>query len=181
MRSKFLLGLVVCLNIWACGSEPDLSVLSTLRGEGGLSYVESKSKWSELKNQNGNSYTYQTTFQSWVGFGHTTEIKVKDGVVVARSYQEFSIDQRTGKRTVTDTYQEEGSELGIHEIGAELLTIDELYTACSTSFLIVNQEDNTLYFETADNGLMTTCGYVPNGCVDDCYRGIRINAFEWDE
>jgi hypothetical protein len=40
----------------------ELSVLTTLVSENGLSYSESLDNWSELKNNNGNSYIYQTAF-----------------------------------------------------------------------------------------------------------------------
>tara|TARA_R110000851_G_scaffold279768_1_gene433063 strand:- start:472 stop:612 length:141 start_codon:yes stop_codon:yes gene_type:complete len=44
---------------------------------------------------------------------------------------------------------------------------------------VVDKEKNTLYFETEINGIMTLCGFVPNGCADDCYQGISIDSFEW--
>ncbi|NLD50989.1 MAG: hypothetical protein GX660_27920, partial [Clostridiaceae bacterium] len=62
------------------------SVLTTLKGDSGISYNESLSKWRELKLINGNSYTYQTTFISWTGFSNITELKIEDGIVTSRIY-----------------------------------------------------------------------------------------------
>ncbi len=156
----------------------EISILTTLTGERGLSYNESIDKWTELKKINGNSYVYQTTFISWTGSKNTTEIKVKNGKVTSRIYQGFIIDDNGNK--AVDSFIENSNELGNHLEGAEPLTIDELYTSCASDYLIVDQKNNTLYFETdTNNGLITLCGFVPNGCADDCYRGIRISSFTW--
>ncbi|NRA93240.1 MAG: hypothetical protein HRU26_11250 [Psychroserpens sp.] len=156
-----------------------LSVLTSLKGENELSYNESLHKWTDLKRVNGSSYIYQTTFLSWAGFGSTTELKIVDGKVTARVYEGFSTDEQTGERTITDSYEEGEETLGSHEKGASPLTIDELYKSCASDYLIVDIENNTLYFETEINGLMTLCGFVPNGCADDCYQGISIDSFDW--
>ncbi len=162
-------------------NKSELSVLTSLQGENGFSYNESLNKWTELKNNNGNSYIYQTTFVSWTGFGSTTELKVIDDKVAARIYQEFSTNEQTGEREITDSYTENWDDVGDHEKGASPLTIDELYNSCAGEYLVIDEEKNTLYFETTVNGLMTLCGFVPNGCVDDCYRGISIDSFDWIE
>lgn len=157
----------------------ELSALTSLKGENGLSYNESLNKWTDLKKVNGSSYIYQTTFLSWAGFGSTTELKIVDGKVTARIYEGFSTDEQTGERTITDSYEEDEETLGSHEKGATPLTIDELYNSCASDYLIVDIKNNTLYFETEINGLMTLCGFVPNGCADDCYQGISIDSFDW--
>jgi len=157
----------------------ELSVLTSLKGENGLSYNESLNKWTELKKDNGNSYIYQTTFLSWTGFGRTTELKIIEGKVTSRIYQEFSTDEQTGERVITDSYTENENDLGNHEKGAIPLTIDELYSSCAGDYLIVDEEKNTLYFETEINGLVALCGFVPDGCVDDCFQGISIDSFDW--
>ena len=150
-----------------------------LTGDSGINYKESLAKWNELKTINGNSYSYQTTFVSWVGFGSITELKVEDGKVTARSYQEFSINDSTGQKETQAIYSETKSDLGSHQKGAKPLTIDELYESCAKEYLIVDTDDNTLFFDTELNGTMNLCGFVPNNCADDCYSGIKINSFEW--
>jgi hypothetical protein len=69
--------------------------------------------------------------------------------------------------------------LGVHKNGALPVTVDELYSTCASEYLTVDAINNTIYFETELKGLMTLCGFVPKGCLDDCYNGVRINYFDW--
>lgn len=181
MNTKILIFFSFTLTIFSCKKDNTngLSILTTLTGESGLTYNQSQASWLELKNQNGNSYLYQTTFTSWTGFGSTTELKVINGEVVSRIYQEYTIDGGTGNKEITDSYTETSADLGTHTQGAAPLTIDELYESCAADYLTVDENDNTIYFETEGGGLMTLCGFVPNNCADDCFEGIRITAFEW--
>ncbi len=181
MQRLLILLLITTLMSCEKNETNKLSVLTTLKGESGLSYNESLSKWAGLKSKNGNTYVYQTTFTSWTGFGSVTELKVIDGIVTSRIYQEFETNETNGQHEIIDSYSETKVDLGIHEKGAKPLTIDELYNTCASEYLIVDEKNNTLYFETELNGLMTMCGFVPNGCMDDCYRGISINSFKWIE
>jgi hypothetical protein len=155
-----------------------LSVLTTLQSEHGLTYEQSSNKWHQLREQNGNSYVYQTTFASWTGSGNTTELKIENGVVTSRIYEEFTT-LGDGSKKVLDFYREDSGTLGTHAKGAALLTIDGLYETCAKDYLVADEQNNTIYFETAPDGLLTLCGFVPKECVDDCYTGVRIHAFEW--
>lgn len=181
MKTNRLFPLIFMVILMSCEKNNDdkSSVLTTLKGESGFNYNESFAKWTELKNKNGNSYIYQTTFFSWTGFGSTTELKIEEGVVISRDYQEFITNETTGQREIIDTYTETETNLGSHEKGANLLSIDDLYNSCASEYLIVDTEKNTLYFETELDGLMTLCGFVPDGCMDDCFRGVRIDSFKW--
>lgn len=166
--------------LMSCENSNDkLSVLTTLKGESGLTYNESLTQWSELKNLNGDSYIYQTTFISWAGFGNITELKIESGIVTSRTYQGFITNEANGQKEIIETYTETLTNLGSHEKGASPLTIDDLYNSCASEYLTVDLENNTLYFETELDGLMTLCGFVPNGCMDDCFRGVEINSLEW--
>ena len=78
---------------------------------------------------------------------------------------------------IIDSYTEGHLNLGTHEKGADVLTIDQLYERLAEYF--TDEENNTTYFETSPDGIVTLCGYVPDECVDDCFKGIRINAFAW--
>lgn len=183
MKTNRLFFLILIVILISCekNNKDGLSVLTTLKGESGLSYNESLKQWTELKKQNGNSYIYQTTFVSWTGFGSTTELKIEDGIVTSRIYQEFETNATNGQHEIIDTFTETEDDLGSHEKGATPLTIDDLYNSCAGEYLIVDEENNTLIFEAELNGLMTLCGFVPIGCMDDCFRGVRINSFEWVE
>lgn len=181
---KKLLSIVAFFLIFSCESNDDapenqLSALTTLESQEGISYTESIDAWNTLKTNNGNSYSYQTYFISFTGFGSTTELKVINNVVTTRIYQEFSTDQMTGERDIIDSFTETGSQLGTNPKGATPLTIDQLYSTCAADYLVVDENENTIYFQTATNGLMTLCGFFPNNCADDCFEGITISAFDW--
>ncbi len=183
MKKLLFLGLIL---LFSCKKSDDsienrLSELTHLSGHNGISYSESYDKWSYLKNQNGNSYVYQTTFSSWTGFSCTTELKIINGEVVSRIYQEYHVDYPNNPHEIIDTYLETKNDLGTHDKGAAPMTIDELYASCASDYLVVDEENNNIYFQTEINGLMTICGFVPKGCADDCYRGITINSFDWIE
>ena len=185
MKIYFNILLACTFLLISCDSDDDatridnLSTLTDLNGETGLSYDESLSEWEALKNDNGKSYIYQTDIISFTGNGSTTEIKVIDNSVVSRIYQAFNINGETGERSITATYSENEAALGTNEEGAAPLTIDELYNSCASEYLIVDQENNTIYFQTEVNGLLTLCGFVPNNCADDCFSGVSIKAFDW--
>ncbi|MGA9326262.1 MAG: hypothetical protein WBV47_09460, partial [Salegentibacter sp.] len=66
-----------------------------------------------------------------------------------------------------------------HEEGAEALNIDELYDVCISKYLVVSPAENTVYFNTWGEGVISTCGYVPDGCMDDCFIGFEMSHFEW--
>ncbi len=174
-----LLLLIVSCNSDDNSSENQISTLTSLESQIGLSYAESIDAWNELKTNNGTSYRYQTTFSSFTGFGSVTELTVTNDVVTTRVYQEFSTDEVTGEQQIIDSYTETGSQLGNNAKGATPLTIDQLYASCAAESLIVDATANTIYFQTAVNGLMTLCGFVPDFCADDCYEGIRIDSFDW--
>lgn len=169
--SKFLL-LFLLIGLLSCKKDDDNKTTYL------VNYKKSLNTWNELKAENGNSYTYKTTFISWVGGGSTTELKVENGKVTGRNYQQFIIDN-AGQRTVIDSYTETELEVGTHEKGARPLTIDQLYSSCIGEYLVVDDKTNTIYFETDANGIMTSCGFVPDNCADDCFSGVTINGLNW--
>lgn len=181
---KRLIYLFLLVFLISCDKEDhsgviETSLLTSLTGDSGLSYNESKDKWNVLKSKHGKSYIYQTSVTSWSGYSYITEIKVIDDIVTSRIYQEFRVDNTNGNKEVIDSYNESINDLGSHEEGAAPLTIDELYNICASEYLVIDEENNTLYFKTELNGLMTLCGFVPDGCMDDCFKGISINSFDW--
>lgn len=155
--------------------EPEILLLT---GEHGTKYNKSNATWSELKQEKGNSYNYQVSFSSWTGFTTATTLTVEKGKVIQRRYEEYVLTE-TGEKDISDAYTETKDLLGSNEKGAEVLTIDELYGACASEYLAVDEKENSLFFDTQDNGIMRLCGYNPNDCADDCFKGVRISAFEW--
>lgn len=176
--------IVLFVFLFSCDSNDDspenqISTLTALESEESRSYTESIDAWNALKNDNGTSYRYQTDFISFTGFGSTTELTVINNIVTSRIYEEFSTNEMTGEREIIDSYTETTANLGSNPKGATPLTIDQLYTTCAADYLVVDENENTIYFETATNGLMTLCGFFPNNCADDCFEGITISAFDW--
>ena len=169
--------LITFIFVLSCDSGEGL--LDELLSKNELSYIQSFNQWDDLKKDNGNSYVYKTTFISWTGYGHTTELRVENGIVVSRDFEEFRINFSTQQNEIIETYSESFDELGSHEKGATPRTIDELYNSCAKKYLKVNKKKNTIYFETEENGLMKSCGFVPNECIDDCYISVNISSFEW--
>lgn len=158
---------------------PSISLLSNLKSKRSIPFNESLNHWNELKKTNGDSYIYETTFVSWTGYGETTELTIENDIVVSRKYEGFVIDGASGQKEITDSYIELSSDLGSNNYGAEPRTIDELYQTCLKDILVADERNNTIYFETAANGLMTLCGYRPKNCADDCLFRVSIDAFAW--
>jgi hypothetical protein len=134
--------------------------------------------WNKLKIANGNSYKYTSTSISWALITRNTELKIEDGVVTGRDYEEITFDG-AGGREITDSYSETGADLGSHTQGAGLLTIDDLYSSCLGEYLTVDPSRNAIYFVMLPNGIIDVCGFVPDNCADDCFQGVMVNGFEW--
>lgn len=142
-------------------------------------FEKSYSALSDFKKETNNSYKYTTTFHSWIGFGWETTIVVSNGTVTQRQFKYIN----AGK-IVNDIPEEElqwtenGSEIGNHKnIGSDPLTLDEIYAKAKQEWLLKRDNVET-HFETNNNGLISTCGYVNNGCQDDCFIGIHIKTIE---
>ncbi|BDD05193.1 hypothetical protein [Aureibacter tunicatorum] len=144
-----------------------------------LTYEESIEKWEILKAENSDGYSYKIEFQSFAGFGNVTEIIVESGEVVERNYQEYTRDLNTNEKNIVEEYNEKGASVGSHEKGFSPLTIDELYETCLQDYLEVDSEANQITFETNDLGIISTCGYFPYNCADDCFIGFSMSSFEW--
>ena len=176
-RQPFLL-LIFLLALWSCEKDSS-SVYSTLKGESGITYDQSFSQWQKLKAKNGISYVYTLSFQSWTGLRSSTTLTVENGFVSQRSYTEYLINYPENEIVVSDSYTETGDDLGSHDKGVPLFTIDDLYDTCAKDYLVVDNSNNTLYFETDEKGIINTCGYVPDNCADDCFVGVNIDSFSW--
>ena len=139
-----------------------------------IAYQNSLATWNTLKIQYDDCYSYSSRYTSWVGSSATTTINIEDGIVVQRSYQGFDVNG-----AVTSSYVEtESAEIGSNLSGAEAKTMDEIYTDCS-DYLVKSQDDNYVYFETDEYGLISLCGHTPKNCADDCFIGDRITTFDF--
>ena len=170
---------LISLLLTSCSADAMQSKLN-VEGEHGFDFRESRTAWKNLKKQHGDSYMYRVLEQSFTGHGSETTIEVLEGKVKARFYVAFIISDEDGSKTITDSYEEtHKKDIGSHSLGAPPLTIDQLYSTCLSKYLTVDHDANEVYFETNEDGVMMLCGFVPVGCQDDCYRGIRISEFSW--
>ncbi|MBL7558876.1 hypothetical protein JAO71_03585 [Olleya sp. YSTF-M6] len=138
----------------------------------------SQKTWLNFKESSNNSYKYIVTLGSWVGFVWETTIIVENGIVTQRDF-EYTVTDGISTDIQPDEIQwtETGSEIGSHENGAEPITLDEVYDKAQNDWLI-ERSNTTTYFETENNGMISTCGYENNQCEDDCFIGIRIKVIE---
>jgi len=178
MMKYLYLPVFVCLaTLWSC--EEDSSDYTSKKGNSGITYEESFSQWEQLKVINGDSYAFTVSSQSWTGYQSTTTLTVTDGHVTGRSYRAFSVSHPENEETIYEEWTETGDNLGRHANGVPLVTIDDLYETCLKDYLVADELNNTLYFNTDPTGIINTCGYVPDDCTDDCYIGINIDSFSW--
>lgn len=164
MKKPYLLLIVICMCLFACKKD-----------EIGNKVDASNQKWVAFKNNSDNSYTY-TAYNSSV-FGSYTETKftIKNGKITAREYLSGYYKSPGDSLTVIRTWSENESTLNVHsDVGHELLTLDEVYNKAKTVWLKADPAKNDIYFEAANEGMISEAGYVPKGCQDDCFNGIHI-------
>ena len=144
-------------------------------------FNSSQRQWELLKKMNGNSYTYITSFGSWTGYSTKTTIHVENDIIASREcvVTFYNYENEALSIDTIEHYIESAHEIGTHDIGANPLTVDELYDTCVKEYLNVSTKNNTIFLETNEDGLLNLCGFVPDNCVDDCYRGIRIDTIMW--
>lgn len=141
-------------------------------------FEKSQNEWEKFKTTSGNSYQYTVVSSSWVGLSFQTVITVNNGQVVQRKFtlmipvdwtQEIPADQKE--------WTENENEINSHPQSgaADAVTLDEIYTRAKNDWLKKRSDVNT-FFETKHNGLISSCGYEINGCVDDCFVGINITS-----
>jgi len=137
-------------------------------------YSTSYKAWTKFKSSVNNSYEYAVTSASWTGYATETIITVKDGKVVQRAFLAKTINGSTGATTIVKQWTEHSTTLNTHNEGAETLTMDEVYIKAKAEWL-VSSKNTDRYFETNNQGMLSTAGYTEKGCMDDCFNGIKIS------
>ncbi|MCZ4244379.1 hypothetical protein [Pedobacter punctiformis] len=140
-------------------------------------YTKSYQAWLNFKASTSNAYRYQANTASWTGYSSQTIITVQNGEVVKRSYVAKNIDQKTHAVIVLKEWIEDKASLNTHQEGAATKTLDEVYLMAKNEWLLKRKDAET-YFEAKNNGMISSCGYVENGCQDDCFTGISIGFIE---
>lgn len=140
-------------------------------------FDKSYKKWQAFKTSSSNSYRYKTSFYSWVGNSSETTITVKNGKVVGRSYIAKSIKHPSNEVVVDQEWTEDETALKSHDQGGNVWTLDEIYEKAKTVWL-VKRKDAKISLETKNNGMISSCGFIPDNCADDCFTGVSIILIE---
>lgn len=169
MKLKFYwIALVAIISVFtSCKSDDDFSYQNE--------FEASRQTWLEFKEDSDNSYQYVVSGGSvFLTYGWETTITVTQGVVTERSLAYVgNLDELPAE---LQEWTETGDEIGSHQYsGAEALTLDEIYEKAENEWLI-DRGDASMYFEANNDGMISTCGYVENGCMDDCFWGIHIKS-----
>ncbi len=144
----------------------------------GLTYRSDLEKsfdtWLAFKKSSADSYSYTVRSASWTGYFTETVITVQAGEVTGRKYI-AKIRKDNGAVETLGQWTEDRTGLNSHSDGAATRTLNQIYDMARTQWL-VRREDADTYFEAANNGIISSCGYVPKNCQDDCFTGINITA-----
>ena len=140
-------------------------------------FLKSEKAFHNFKQQNNNSYTFVLSTYSWTNFSSETTIHVKNGKIVGRDYiakQGKWINDKW-EFTILEEYIETEGNVNTHINGLTAITLDEVYQKTKNELLKVDGKQNTIYFEAKNNGMISSVGYVPNNCADDCFMGYTIS------
>lgn len=136
-------------------------------------YEASYKVWKNFQAEVDDSYRYTVTSGSWTGFVGTTTLTIEKGEVVKREYILENIEY--GKDTqIIESWTETKAELNSHKAGDTTITLEEVYKLAKEDWL-QHRKGTESFFETNNNGMISACGYVENGCQDDCFIGIMIS------
>jgi hypothetical protein len=163
MKYLYALLLIVTLALSACKKD----AVST-------DYDKSYAALQAFKKTSDNSYSYIVYNGSVFGSHAESKIIVQKGKVMGRSFVSGHYDPGSTSLIVNTTWEESGSTLNTHEGGFEALTLDQVYARAKTQWLNVSKKDNDIYFEASNNGIISSAGYVPKGCQDDCFTGVHL-------
>jgi hypothetical protein len=140
--------------------------------------------WQTLKAQCGGNYAYKVRWSSWVGFGHETQIVVRDNRVAERRYREWSgqpvpVEPGQPPKPEGETWTETGDQLGSHPKGAAPKTLDQLYEEAAKVLAKTLAPHERLYLRFDDSGLLKSCFYVDTRIADDAPQtGVVIGSIE---
>jgi len=140
-------------------------------------FEKSYKEWLSFKSTSGNSYSYMVTQASVFGPASETTITISNGRVSQRHFKYTSTVGMMNVPPEVLEWTESGAEISSHTSAAAALTLDEVYDKARNEWLI-KRENAKVYLETTNNGLISTCGYQEDGCMDDCFMGIHIASIK---
>lgn len=139
---------------------------------------DSLNSWVSFKARVSNSYTYTVMrYAKESVTNYETRITVVNGSVIARTlyYHETNVQISGNTNKVTKQWEEDASNVGSHQDGAEAITLDEVYNRAKTSWLNVDAKTNEVLLETDNDGMISTAVSRPKDC-QCAMTGIYITA-----
>lgn len=144
-------------------------------------------KWQELKKANAGNYSYKVRWSSFVGFGHETEVIVRNNKVVERRFREFNNRPRPvappkpgqpkSEAPNAKGWIEKGKKVGTNKQGAAPKTLDELYAEADKTLKRELPQFEKRYMRFNKQGLLLTCFTVDTRIADDApTKGVIISS-----
>lgn len=144
-------------------------------------------KWQELKKANTGNYSYKVRWSSFAGFGHETEVVVRDNKVAERRFREFNNRPRpvapvlpgapAPKPPKAKGWAEKGKDIGSHKQGAAAKTLDELYAEAGKVLKVELLPSEKRYVRFDKQGLLLSCFSVDTRIADDApTKGVIISS-----
>lgn len=167
-RIYFITLLLVSSLFFSCSSDDDLDHQND--------FEKSQKEWLVFKESSDNSYKYVVYGGSvFTSYGWETTLTVSNGKIIQRDFKYTGKTENIPADKLEWTEKE--NEINTHEASgaASPLTLDEIYEKAKTQWL-VKRKNASAYFESENNGMISKCGYVENGCMDDCFAGITIKS-----
>ncbi|WP_228520483.1 hypothetical protein [Flavobacterium sp. CSZ] len=162
--------LFISTLIISCSSDESLSYKND--------FQSSQATWFNFKESSKNSYKYVVVGGSvFATYSWQTTITVSNGKIISRNFKYIGNTANIPAEQLEWTENE--SEINSHQNSgaAAALTLDEIYAKAKDEWL-VKRKNVTNYFEAKNDGLISQCGYVEKGCMDDCFVGITIKSIE---
>ena len=141
-------------------------------------FIKSEKAFNVFKVENNNSYKFVLHISSWTNFSSETTIYVQNGKVVRRDYIAKQGVWENGRWNfiILEEYTEVENEINTQVKLPKAITLDQIYSEAKNELLKVNSKENTIYFETENEGMISSVGYAPKGCQDDCFKGYNISG-----
>lgn len=168
-------------------------------------YEKSYKAWLDFKKESNNSYAYTMLRYHDELISTLTTITVESGTVIGREFRYHFIGNVAmpeggwDKQTAIDAFKSFGysvewysqenlldqlqwtenrEEIGTHQYGG-IWTLDEVYKLAKNNWFVKRKNAET-YFQADNNGMISSCGYVENGCYHEgCSESfIRIVSIE---
>ena len=154
--------------MFSCSSDDDLNYQND--------FENSQNAWLNFKESSNNSYKYVVSGGSvFATYGWETTITVSKGIIIQRHFAFTRNPENIPEDQLEWTENE--NELNSHASSnaAGALTLDEIYNKAENQWLL-KRKNATTYFESKNNGLISTCGFAEKDCMDDCFVGITIKS-----